>query len=152
MDVNYINPFIAAVKDVFTTMIDLPFRLNKPGLKANREPDHEISGIIGLSGPVAGCVVISLKERLAIQLASRLMQERLETFDEDAVDAIGEIANMIVGNAKSCFPQDGCTISVPSVVSGKHKVSFPSTAPIITIPCEIGSDQFSIDVAIVKKG
>ena len=132
-------------------MIDLPFRLNKPSIKEDRAPDFEISGIIGLSGSVTGCVVISLGEHLAIRLASALTQEALETLDEDAVDAIGEIANMVVGNAKSSFPEEGCTISVPSVVIGRHQVSFPSTVPIITIPCEIGPERLSIDVAIRKR-
>jgi len=151
MDVNYINPFLFAVKDVFSTMIGLPLHLKKPSIKEERSPDYEISGIIGLSGSVTGCVVISLREELAIQLASSLMQETFETFDEDAVDALGEIANMIVGNAKSGFPEDGCAISVPSVVIGQHRVSFPSTVPIITIPCEVGSQPFSIDIAFVKE-
>lgn len=148
MDVRYINPFVVAVQDVFETMIELPFQLKKPGIKKDRTPDFEISGIIGLSGAVTGCVVISLKEGLALQLASILMQETYSVFNEDVVDAIGEITNMVVGNAKSHFPEDGCTISVPSVVAGRHKVSFPSTVPIINIPCNIGSDQLSIDVAI----
>lgn len=148
MDVRYINPFIVAVQNVFATMIELPFKLEKPGIKKDRSPDFEISGIIGLSGSVAGCVVISLKERLALQLASSLMQATFDTFDEDVIDAIGEITNMVVGNAKSHFPEDGCTISVPSIVAGRHKVSFPSTVPIINIPCKIGSEQLSIDVAI----
>ena len=151
MNVNYINPFLFAVKEVFSTMIGLPLRVNKPGIKKERTPDFEISGIIGLSGSVTGCVVISLKEDLAIQLATSLTQEPFETFDEDAVDALGEIANMIVGNAKSSFPEDGCAISVPSVVIGQHRVSFPSTVPIISIPCEVGSQPFSIDVAFVTK-
>jgi chemotaxis protein CheX len=150
MDVNYINPFVVAVKDVFSTMIGLPLKLKEPSIKKKRAPDFEISGIIGLSGTVTGCVVISLEEKLAVQLASALMQETVDTFDDDAVDAIGEIANMVVGNAKSSFPEEGCAISVPSVITGRHRVSFPSTVPIINIPCEIGLQKLSIDVAIKK--
>jgi chemotaxis protein CheX len=151
MDVRYINPFVAGIKNVFATMIALPFTLHKPSIKKNRMPDFEISCIIGLSGPVVGCVVISLKEKLALELASALTQETFESFDADAVDAIGEITNMIVGNAKSNFPEVDCSISVPSVVIGQHRVSFPSSVPIITIPCEIGSERLCIDVAIQKR-
>ncbi len=150
MDVKYINPFIVAVKDIFATMIELPFALKNPAIKENRQPDFEISAIIGLSGSVSGCAVISLKEQLAIELAAALTGETFSTFDEDAVDALGEIANMIVGNAKSSFPDDGCSISVPSVVIGKHQVSFPSSVPIITIPCEVGRERLVIDVAFKK--
>jgi chemotaxis protein CheX len=139
---------LIAVKEVFSTMIDLPLQLNKPGINKNRTPDFGICCIIGLAGTVKGCVVISLGEKLAINLASALLQEPFENFNEDAVDAIGEITNMVVGNAKSSFPEAECSISVPSVVIGQHKVSFSSKVPIITIPCEIGSEQMSIDIAI----
>jgi chemotaxis protein CheX len=151
MDVKYINPFLAATKDIFATMIDLPLKLNKPCINKTRTPDFGICCIIGLAGTVKGCVVISVGENLAIQLASALVQEPLDAFNEDAVDAIGEIANMVVGNAKSSFPEAECSISVPSVVIGQHKVSFPSTVPIITIPCEIGTEHMNIDIAIVQR-
>jgi hypothetical protein len=52
MDVKYINPFVKAVKKLFNTMIDVPFKLGTPNLKKGDTPDHEISSIIGLSGTV----------------------------------------------------------------------------------------------------
>lgn len=151
MDVRYINPFLVAVKELLTTMIGLPFESETPVLNGTRSAAFDISGIIGLSGPITGCVVISLPERLAIRMASGLLGDTLDSFDDDAIDAFGEITNMIVGNAKSNFPEDGCTISAPSVVMGRHEVAVPSSVPVITIPCDIGGDPLHIDVAFQKR-
>lgn len=150
MDVKYINPFIIAVKKLFNTMIDVPFKLGKPSLKKGNVPGYEISGIIGLSGTVTGCVVINLSEEIALQLVSALIGDEVEELDEDCTDAIGEIANMIAGNAKTDFPSPGTSISVPSVVIGKHKVSYPSGLPIISIPCITDKGELVIEVALKK--
>ena len=148
MDVRYINPFLAAVKDVFETMIEVSFSVGKPCLKKDSIPLHEVSSIIGISGEVTGSVVINLSEKTALQLASALIGEQLSELDEDCVDAIGEIANMVAGSAKNGFPVQNTSLSVPTVVIGKHKVNYPSAIPIISIPCETSEGEFGVDIAL----
>lgn len=150
MDVKYINPFLSAVKNVFDTMINIPFSLGKPNIRKDCVPLHEISAIIGLSGDVSGCVVLSLSEQVAFQLIEGLTGEATTELDADGTDAIGEIANMIAGNAKKDFPASNSSISVPSVVVGKHHVCYPSGIPIISIPCDTSCGRLAIDVAIKK--
>ena len=151
MDPKYITPFVLAVKRVFETMIMVPFSLGKPELKKDSEVPHEISSIIGLSGNVTGCVVISLTEEVALDLVSVLIGEKVSKLDDTCTDAIGEIANMVAGNAKTDFPSNNNSISVPSVVIGKHKVSYPSGIPIISIPCTVDKGKLVVEIAIKEK-
>ena len=151
IDPNYIKPFVVAVKRVFETMIMVPFSLGKPEMKKGTEVPYEISSIIGLSGTVTGVVVISLSEAVALDLVSALIGERVDAMDEDCTDAIGEIANMVAGNAKTDFPSNNNAISVPSVVVGKHKVSYPSGVPIVAIPCKVEKGEMMIEIAIKAK-
>ena len=148
MDVRYINPFLKAIREIFDTMIDLPLTLGKPVVKNDTMPAYEISGSIGLSGGVTGCVVISLSEEIALQVASALLGEEIEEVNTDCTDAVGEIANMIAGNAKNDFPEDDTSISVPSIVIGKDKMTYPTDVPIISIPCETGNGSLVVDVAL----
>lgn len=149
IDPSYIKPFVVAAKNVFETMIEVPFRLGKPTLKKGSDvPPHEISSIIGVSGTVNGSVVISLTHEIAFRLVSALIGDEVTELDENCTDAIGEIANMIAGNAKTDFPSDKNAISVPSVVVGKHKVSYPSGVPVITIPCILDEGEMFIEVAL----
>ena len=130
MDVRYINPFLKSVKNVFDTMINVPFTLGKPSLKEDNITSYEVSGIIGISGEVTGCVVVSLSEAVAVQLASALQDEDVGGINEDCTDAIGEIANMVAGDAKRDFPKGNTSVSVPTVVIGKHQVAYPSSIPM----------------------
>jgi chemotaxis protein CheX len=148
MDVRYINPFLSAVKEVFETMIEVSFSMGKPCLKKDGIPSHEVSSIIGISGEVTGSVVINLSEKTALQLASALLGDELSELDEDCIDAIGEIANMVAGNAKNGFPVANTSLSVPTVVIGKHEVNYPSSIPIISIPCETTEGKFGVDIAL----
>jgi chemotaxis protein CheX len=152
MDAKYIHPFINAVRKLFNTMIDVPFTLGKPSLKKGNFPEYEISGFIGLSGTVTGCVVINLSKEIALQLVSALIGDEVTELDDDCTDAIGEIANIIAGNAKTDFPTAGTSISVPSVVVGKHKVSYPSGLPIVCIPCITDKGELIIEIALKENG
>ncbi len=148
MDIKYINPFIKAVQNVFKTMIDVPFKLGTPYLKKDPLPPNEISAIIGLSGSVTGCVVINMSKAIAFELVSALVGDEVTELDDDCTDAIGEIANMIAGNAKTDFPGENNSISVPSVIIGQHEVSYPTGLPIICIPGETNTGPFVIEVAL----
>ena len=83
-----------------------------------------------------------------MKLASALSGEDISEINEDCIDAVGEIANMIVGGAKKDFPGENNSISVPSVIVGKHQVRYPRGIPIISIPCEVGAGSMAIDIAL----
>lgn len=93
-------------------------------------------------------MVVSFPEAVALQMASALLQNELTEVDRDCTDAIGEIANMVAGDAKRRFPKGNTSISVPSIILGQHKVAFPKGIPIISIPCETKAGSFSIEVAL----
>jgi chemotaxis protein CheX len=148
MNVEYINPFLLAVQNVFDTMINMPYKLGKPTVKKSDMTAFDVSGIIGISGEVIGCIVVSFSTEIALKVGSCLLEEELTEIDGDCTDAIGEVANMIAGDAKKRFPKANTTISVPSVIIGSHKVAYPSGLPIISIPCETEAGQFAIEVAL----
>jgi chemotaxis protein CheX len=148
MNVEYINPFLLAVQNVFDTMINMPYKLGKPAIKKSDTTAFDVSGIIGISGEVIGCIVVSFSTPIALKVGSCLLGEELTKVDGDCTDAIGEVANMVAGDAKKRFPKANTTISVPSVIIGSHKVAYPSGLPIISIPCETEAGQFAIEVAL----
>jgi chemotaxis protein CheX len=135
-------------------MIQVPVNYGKPRLNEQREAIYDIGCIIGLSGDVSGSVVISLSKLVALELASGLTGEECKELDEDCLDALGEIANMIVGNARKDFPGAETRITVPNVIVGRHKIAYPQKLPIITIPCDTPAGRLAVEVAlkeIVKK-
>ncbi|MDJ0719990.1 MAG: chemotaxis protein CheX [Desulfobacterales bacterium] len=148
MNASYINPFIKAVSGVFATMIEQPVRLGKPVLKKDPVASHAISSVVTIQGPASGCVVVSFAEPVALSLASALLDETMEALGADGIDALGEIANMIAGNAKNEFPEDAGSMSVPQVVTDRSDIAYPPNVPIISIPCQTEDGELIIDVAL----
>ena len=68
----------------------------------------------------------------------------------DFTDAIGELTNMVAGNAKKDFPGCSVSISLPSVIIGPgHSVSQSKACPFLVIPCETELGDFNVEVAII---
>ena len=152
MKVEYINPFVASTRSVFATMLGCEITRGAPFSKEDHHPQHEISGVIGLSGKARGTVVLSLERNVALAATEALLGERPEDVNADVVDAVGELTNMIAGGAKAKLEQLELTVSLPSVITGKsHTVDFPSQAVRIGIPFESQWGTLLVEVGLVEQ-
>ena len=151
ISVEYINPFVGAAVNVFQTMMDCELTRGQLYLKEHAQPDYEISGIIGLSGKATGTVVLSLGRDVAIAATEVLLGERPDSLNPDVVDAIGELANMVAGNAKTHLEQFEMSLSLPNVIIGKnHSVQFPSDVTPIGIPFSCPWGSICMDVGLCE--
>ncbi|MFK7884227.1 MAG: chemotaxis protein CheX [Phycisphaerales bacterium] len=149
MDPNLITPFISSVQHVFSTMFQLPVEVGTPSIKQGRECTHDISAIISMSGEFQGNVVLSMPADAATAIVALFTGERYETDHDDFADAVGEIINMVCGNAKATFQRKNVSISCPSVVIGaNHRVAGQSDIPCVLIPCSTDCGELMLEVAI----
>ncbi len=150
MDVRFINPFVSAISAVFKTMVNTDVRVGKPYVMTEAGTRADISGVIGFSGDASGCVVLSFPTEVACKAASAFAGTPIDEKHPDFSDAIGELANMVAGNAKKDFTGMRVSISLPSVIIGKnHTVSGSKAAPRLVIPCETAFGGFEVEVAVV---
>lgn len=149
MDVRYINAFTKSVCNTFETMCGIPVTVGKPALKVGHEPRSDVSSIIGFSGDAAGSVVLHFSFDTACKMASAFAGAELTRDDPDFADAIGELANMVAGSAKSRFEGLDISISLPNVVVGSdHNVSPARNSPRIVIPCTTEPGPFHVEVGM----
>lgn len=149
MDVKFVNAFVGSIINVFKTMLAEEVQVGKPVLKTAEMVTAEVSGIIGLSGEVQGSVVLSFEKEAACAIASKFAGTELTLESADFSDAIGELANMVAGNAKKDFTGYEASISLPSVIVGKgHTVSQSKVFPYLVIPCTTSMGKFNVEVAI----
>jgi chemotaxis protein CheX len=149
MNAKYIAPVTAAVQNVFATMIDLPVVAGKVYFKKEKQPITEVVSMISLSGPVSGFISVGLSSKLAVFIASKLLDCTIEGPGDNCADAIGELTNMIAGNAKSEFPDPNISISVPKVSFNPTHAGYPANIPIITIPFAVMEEPFLVDMALL---
>ena len=109
----------------------------------------DISGIIGLAGEILGVVVISFPTTLALKLVSFLEKRETKIIDESVVDLVGEIINIIAGNAKKDLEEHKIAISLPTVVRGsRHTFPGLSGTPMVAIPFTCEKGEFSLQVSM----
>jgi chemotaxis protein CheX len=116
MSVDVSTTLISCVVDsIFSTMLDVPVRAidcDVPVLK------DKVTSSVYLEGPWNGAVSLICSRAHACQLASRFMGvDPPAEVDDDVRDALGELANMIGGNIKSCLGPE-MQLSLPSVIDG----------------------------------
>lgn len=149
MDSSYIMPFVTSVQRVFETMLQLPVHVGQPALAKTGEPTYDVSGIIGMSGDVEGTVVLSFPIAVAERVVALFTGSDLTHTHEDFPDAVGELVNMVSGNAKAQFQGRKVAISCPSVVIGKsHMVFGRKDVVTILLPCSSDVGDFAVEVAI----
>lgn len=152
MNVEYINPFVTSVISLFDTMLGVKLTRGQPFVKSGMLPEHDVSGIIGLTGKAKGVVVLSLGRQSALSATEVMLQERPDEIDADVVDAVGELANIVAGGAKAQLEQLALSVSLPTVITGKdHCIEFPSDVTPVCIPfhCEWGT--VTVEVGLIEQ-
>ena len=154
MRVEYINPFIAALQNAFSTMLSCEVHRGQIMLKNGNNPQYDISGIIGLSGKAVGTVVLSLSKDVAVKAASTLLMSETTEINADVIDAVGELTNMVAGAAKAELEEFNLQVSLPNVITGLgHTIRFPSDVTPITVPfsSEWGNLALEVGFAPVRE-
>lgn len=152
MKVEYVNPFISSTIETFRNMLQLELKAGKPVMKTNPAPSFDVSGIIGLTGDAVGSIAISFPKITALKAVSRFMGMDIKIIGQDLIDAVGELANIIAGNAKKDLTNMNVSISLPNVVVGKDlQISSPKEAQNIAIPFSSEVGDFMLEISLKTK-
>ena len=108
-------------ENVCRTMLNVSVR---PGPAAPPAPAVEadtVVAFIGLTGAWNGSGAIACTGDAARHLSGRLLMTEFAQVDDEVLDAMGELANMIVGNVKEDLSQSlgPLAISTPTVIRGR---------------------------------
>ena len=153
INVDYINPFIEATINTFQTMVNVVPTRDKVFLKGEGEEVYGVSGIIGLGGEATGAVVLNFPEAVAIAAVSRFVGEEVSTITSNVVDGVGELTNIIAGDAKNRLLQKGYKfeIGLPKMVTGRNYITAQNkSVPCIVISFTSDLGKFCIEVSLKR--
>jgi chemotaxis protein CheX len=152
MNVDYINPFLTAAITTFNTKLGCSLTRGTPYVKDGPQPEQEVSGVIGLSGKATGIVVLGLGREAALSLAEVMLEQRPAEINGDVTNAVGDLANIIVGNAKARLDELQLSISLSTVITGKgHCVEFPRQVTPICVPFESKWGPVAVEVGLSEQ-
>jgi chemotaxis protein CheX len=113
----------SAVTELFGTMLSMNM-LPAPLESGFGNGETHIAGAVGFVGRLSGVVYVFTTVSFARRITSTLLglPEAEVAQDEMINDAMGEMANMLVGHMKSRISDRGmpCVLTIPSVVRGSH--------------------------------
>lgn len=145
MDFNLIQPFINATLTVLKTMAFTEAHFKPPYFKDEKTANGDVSGVIGLTGDASGSLSVSFPEKTILVIVSNMFGERMSEVDDEIKDAVGEITNMISGQARQELEGLGMSLesAIPTVISGKdHTIKHITTYPILAITFSLDEGEF----------
>ena len=153
MDVRLINPFINATINVLETMAFIRVDAGTPYLKKDNTATGDVSGVIGLTGVANGTIAVTFEEECILAVVSGMFGEEVHGIDSEIADAVGELTNMISGQARRELEEAGRRFraAIPSVVTGKnHSIIHYTDGPKIAIPFSTEKGDFAIEVCFER--
>ena len=108
--------------EVFDMMLSMNLELSDENFEGDLG-DKRIVGSVNLAGQVMGIITFNVSEGFSREMtAAMLGHESEDSVDKEKIkDAISEVCNIVGGNLKSKFCEEGleCRISPPSFTSGE---------------------------------
>ncbi len=151
MDVRLINPFVAAVGQVFDVMLGLEPTMGQCAASRTLEFGVDsVSATVLLRGGASGASVLRLSREFALAFAQKI--DGNASSMEDGLDAVGEFANMVAGLAKRGLTGHLVEISTPCVHVGRDPPNLARLSPWLCVPFEAPFGSFELAVSIQIKG
>jgi len=114
----------SAVRIVFSTMLasEIEDVESCSGPQADEAVTEGVVAVVGIVGEYAGTGSISCSGLLARRLSSLMLMAEYESVNDDVLDAMGEVANMIIGNVKTNLEErfGPMGISTPAIIYGRN--------------------------------
>ena len=160
MTAAHLNAFIEGTSETLDSMCGLKLRRVGGIRKVNGEivDTDELMAIIGLSGCVKGCALISSPLDVGLRIIGKFMMSELTEVNSDLMDGFGELVNIIAGAADAKFEDIRIDLSLPTIlIGGNTKFFAKAGSSLVMVPFVLEGDggRFCLGVSmdiLRKKG
>jgi len=137
-----ISDIRAATAEVFSTMLGTELHFTESySDKGSSQPLDGVICLIGMAGDWTGTGTLSCSPEFACRIASQMLMAEYTQVDADVLDAVAEVANMVLGNVKTALEKSLGTMgmSIPTAIYGKNflaKSFGDETWTVVVFDCE----------------
>ncbi|NLB87808.1 MAG: chemotaxis protein CheX [Syntrophomonadaceae bacterium] len=148
MKAEYVNSFYKATLDVLKLMLDIEVKQGTLGVVEGLVPSRDVSVIIGVTGDLKGSILFSFPEDMALEMVYIMSGMRMDSIDNFVSSALGEVANIIGGNALNNLSQVNyiCDIVPPQILIGRYESVSMANEKAIRIPLITEIGEFDITI------
>ena len=149
-----VSRITVATQDVFSMMLGSDA---VPGAARTEDggvgPTEGVVALVGLTGPLVGTGSVCCSPDLACKLAGHMLMTEYAAVDNDVLDAVGEVANMIIGNLKTSIEDQfgAMWLSVPTVVYGRNFTTRSMGRHNWTVvPFSCSGEEMSVQIVLTE--
>ena len=151
ISIDLVQPFIIATVETYQKMLGNVPVAQQHTLNKGSGINKDISGVIGITGDILGSVSLCYSEDSALKALTAFIGMPITTLDDDAMDAVGELVNIIAGYAKKFIVDYKTSISLPTVIKGKGlRVKEPADVFSFNVPFLTPIGDFDLSVGLKK--
>lgn len=147
-----IAQFADATTNVLQTMAMTEARVGTPFVKQHAGAQGDVTGVIGFSNPKGksrGTMSLTFTTASTLGIVGAMLFEEQAELNDVVTDAVGELTNMISGQARKGLVGMGMVFegALPSVITGTgHIIRHVSTSAILAIPFETTHGPLMVEV------
>ncbi len=153
MKADYINPFVVAAFEVFQMMLGVTPQRGQLSARRGIFTSQQCNIVLGVTGQLEGMIIYGMSIFTADKIASQMLGVTIRTFDELAASALGELGNMISGNALTKLASAGynCRLSPPSLIRGTNVRISTLEIPTLVVPLIMDMGEIEINVGLLER-
>jgi chemotaxis protein CheX len=153
LNANLLNPFISSLDQAIMSFSGFHIKKQKVEILTNAlNHGANIHVFLGVTGDFYGNVLLSADHKSGLQLASMMVGESLETFNDMSVSALQELLNITSGNAVTQLAEMGikADISPPAFLTGLQ-LDIRVLFPLISVLLSAGETEFYLNLSLKTK-
>ncbi|HOQ38159.1 MAG TPA: chemotaxis protein CheX [Acetivibrio sp.] len=148
MKVEYVNSFYKATKDVLQLLVDIEPQRGEikvvQDLGSNKDANVELAVV----GDLKGTILFSFPKNMTLEMVKIMSGMEMDKIDNFASSALGEVANIIGGNALTLLSQHNytCDIAPPRIFLGEYKALPVGNGKALLLPLSTPIGEFDITI------
>jgi chemotaxis protein CheX len=113
---------IASTREVFSMMLGIEVEPGEPFVGEKAATESGVLALVGLAGAWVGTGSMSCSTALGCHLAGQMLMTECPGINDEVMDALAEIANMVIGNVKTQLEGSlgSMALSTPTVIYGHN--------------------------------
>lgn len=153
MKSEYVNSFYQAIKDVFRLLVDIEPQRGDLKVVSNFTSNKDANVELGVKGDLKGVILFSFPQNMTLEMVKIMSGMEMDKIDNFASSALGEIANIVGGNALTLLSSYNytCDIEPPQIYIGNYNSLSVVNEKALQIPLSTPIGEFEITIFLKEE-
>ena len=141
--------------DVFSMMLGIDAAPGEPFVDDSAGTESGVLALLGLAGAWVGTGSISCSAEMACRIASQMLMAEYGAINDEVLDAVAEVANMVIGNIKTKLEETlgSMALSTPTVVYGRNfETRRVGSREWVSVPFRCEDGTVNVQICLAEAG